>query len=263
MSEDFIKPKVVEEEIILDATKIIMSKTDKFGVFEFANDYFMEISGYEEYELMGKSMFCIQHPDMPEVIFKMMWEKLLIKENFHVVIKNIAKSGKFYWSVTNFTFSENPNGEIKAIYSKRIGATRESITFFSKLYKTLKSIETLNGVGASEKYLSGFLEEKRLTKFSELMSRFYGSNVKPIIDNIPIKEIITELESPIDFSIALDEKPILPEKNTDAEQQLQDLKKKVEEVSQKLPKETTQKSLLQRMFGKTEEEIEAKKKRNN
>jgi len=33
MSDEFIKPNVVDEEIILDPNKIIMSKTDKYGIF--------------------------------------------------------------------------------------------------------------------------------------------------------------------------------------------------------------------------------------
>ena len=55
MSE-FSKPEVVDVEIILNPTKVMMSKTNKNGTLEFADDYFMEICGYEEYELMGKSI---------------------------------------------------------------------------------------------------------------------------------------------------------------------------------------------------------------
>ena len=49
-----------------------MSKTDKYGTIEFANDVFIEISGYEDYELIGSSHNIIRHPDMPKVVFKML-----------------------------------------------------------------------------------------------------------------------------------------------------------------------------------------------
>ncbi len=59
------KPTPIEKEIKLDPSRMIMSKTDPKGIIEYANDYFMEISGYEEYELMGQPHNIIRHPDMP------------------------------------------------------------------------------------------------------------------------------------------------------------------------------------------------------
>ena len=263
MSE-FQKPDIVNKEIILDSNKIIMSKTDKFGIFEFANEYFMEISGYEEYELMGKSMFCIQHPDMPEVIFKMMWEKLLKKIDFHVVVKNIAKSGKYYWSITNFTFKTDEDGEIIAIYSKRIAANRESVTYFSKLYKTLLNIEKENGIDASERYLIGFLEERRL-KFNELVDSFYtemfSETRKPDEPIISIPKEINSKNKTTSISIELNEKPLISKKIDKNTHKLQELQKQVEDVVKKTSKESDKKSLFQRMFGKTDEEIEEDRKR--
>lgn len=64
-----------------------MSKTNKKGVVEYANEYFMEISGYEEFELIGQPHNIIRHPDMPKVIFDLMWKKLLDKENIHALVK--------------------------------------------------------------------------------------------------------------------------------------------------------------------------------
>jgi len=129
MADDFIKPEIIDQEIFLDPNKIIIYKTDKFGIFEFANDYFIEISGYEEYELMGKSMFCIQHPDMPEAIFKHLWEKLLNKKETSLIVKNLTKSGKYYWSLTNFTFKINKkDDEIIAIYGKNLLISFQNFT---------------------------------------------------------------------------------------------------------------------------------------
>lgn len=302
--EDFIKPDKVEEEIVLKADKVIMCKTDKEGIFEFANEYFMEVSGYEEYELMGKSMFCIQHPDMPEVIFKMMWEKLLAKENFNVVVKNIAKTGKFYWSVTNFDFKLDDKGEIIAIYSKRVAASRDSIEFFSKLYKTLLRIESENGIEASEKYLNGYLEEKRLN-FKELVKQFYDD----LAETPKAKKIKTETPKPIikeetpkiekEFELKLPKspqviakpqsKPIEKSKVIEKIEEKKETKKsievkkvieakkevepkkvvkvekkaisKIEIKKDKIIGEKPKKSIFQKLFGKTDEEIEEERKR--
>ena len=250
MSEDFIKPEVIDAEIILDPDKVIMSKTDKYGIFEFANDYFMEISGYEEYELMGKSMFCVQHPDMPEVIFKMMWEKLLSKQDFYVIVKNLAKSGKFYWSITNFTFKiNNVDGEIEAIYSKRVAANRKSIEFFSKLYKTLLNIEKKNGIDAAEKFIIGFLEEKQ-TDFSSLVQSFYKDNVFNKNANTNASPIVKVSEQK-NATVASSEKL----------KELQEKAKNVIEDSSKIKTSKPKKSLFQKLFGKTEEELEEERRR--
>lgn len=59
----FAHPQPIDNEILLDETKIIMSKTDERGVIEYANQYFMDICGYDEWELMGEPhimLFAIQ-----------------------------------------------------------------------------------------------------------------------------------------------------------------------------------------------------------
>lgn len=174
---DFQKPEVIDKEIILIPNKVVMTKMDKEGIIEFANEYFVEVSGYEEYELMGKSIFCIQHPDMPDVLFKWMWEKLNKQENFNFPVKAIAKNGKFYWSIADFSFKVDENKETVAIFNRRKFASREVVNYFTNLYKKLKSIEKESGIVLAEKYLIGHLEEKEKT----------------------IKEIILDLDSDINI----------------------------------------------------------------
>lgn len=62
----------LDKEVIWDKSKVIMSKTDKFGTIEYANDVFVDVSGYEDYELVGQPHNIIRHPDMPKVIFKVL-----------------------------------------------------------------------------------------------------------------------------------------------------------------------------------------------
>ena len=95
-SEELVsQPVIVDKEWSWDKSLTLMSKTDKYGTIEFANDVFIEISGYEDYELIGSSHNIIRHPDMPKVVFKMLWESLKKGENFYAVIKNLTKTGYF------------------------------------------------------------------------------------------------------------------------------------------------------------------------
>lgn len=249
MSAEFIKPKIVNQEIFLDSGREIISKTDKFGIIEYANDYFMEISGYEEYELMGRDMYCVQHPDMPQVIFKHMWEKLLSHQNFQVVVKNLTKSGKFYWSYTNFTFKVNEqDDEIKAIFSKEITATKESVEYFSKLYKTLVAIEKKNNIQTSEKYIIGFLEEKQ-TDFNGLVNSFYKKNNKEIL--IKPKEKSNQAQK---LSLDSTNKAVITSVKSQENTPLNNPTKEED-----IPNTKSSKGIFQKLFGKTDKEIEADK----
>lgn len=54
----------------------IVSKTDLTGRITYGNDIFIEFSGYEEHELLGSQHNIIRHPDMPRVVFKLLWDYL-------------------------------------------------------------------------------------------------------------------------------------------------------------------------------------------
>ena len=150
-------------EIKLDPSRVIMSKTDAKGIIEYANDYFMETSGYQEFELMGKPHNIIRHPDMPKVIFKLLWERLHKGENIHALVKNLAKDGHYYWVLTNFETKYNDNGEIISHYARRKAAPERAVFVIEKLYKTLLAIEQSQNANVAEKYFKGLLEEKNQT----------------------------------------------------------------------------------------------------
>ena len=154
------KPTPIEKEIKLDPSRVIMSKTDPSGIIEYANDYFMEISGYEEYELMGQPHNIIRHPDMPEVIFKLLWERLHKGENIHALVKNLAKDGRYYWVLTNFETKYDADEKIVSHYARRKAAPGNAIYQIEKLYKTLLAIEQKHNPETAEKYFFGLLEER-------------------------------------------------------------------------------------------------------
>ncbi len=156
-----MRPTPIDKEIKLDPTKVIMSKTDPKGIIEYANEYFMEISGYEEFELMGQPHNIIRHPDMPKVVFKVMWDRLHRGENIHALVKNLAKDGRYYWVLTNFETKYDDDNNIIAHYARRKAAPGNAVYQIEKLYNTLLSIEKNQNEEVAEKYFYGMLEEKR------------------------------------------------------------------------------------------------------
>ncbi len=159
-----IRPQPVDKEIVLDPSKVIMSKTDAKGIVMYANDYFMEICGYLESELMGEQHNIIRHPDMPRVVFKLLWDRLEKGENIHALVKNLAKDGRYYWVVTNFETKFDDEGNVIAHYSRRKAAPEAAIKVIEKVYKVLVSLEEDDrSMSLSGNYLMGKLEESGMS----------------------------------------------------------------------------------------------------
>lgn len=74
----------------------IVTKTNSNGIITYANEQFIEISGYTQKELIGKSHKIVRHPDMPSSIFRDLWQTLQAKKVWQGVIKNRAKNGSAY-----------------------------------------------------------------------------------------------------------------------------------------------------------------------
>ena len=92
----------LNEEIKLANKRYLVSETDAKGVITYCNDYFTEISGYKREELIGKQHNIIRHPDMPRLVFKLLWERIQSGKNVNALVKNLAKNGKYYWIFTEF-----------------------------------------------------------------------------------------------------------------------------------------------------------------
>ncbi|TRX36095.1 PAS domain-containing protein [Flavobacterium sp. ZT3R18] len=158
------RPIPIDKEVVWDKTQTIMSKTDLYGTIEYANEVFVDVCGYEDYELMAQPHNIVRHPDMPKVVFKVLWENIQKGNQFHGIVKNLAKSGRYYWVITNFEYSRDEDGNIVNYIARRKAVPQDVITkHIEPLYKKLLLIEEASGVGASEKYLIGFLEEQGLS----------------------------------------------------------------------------------------------------
>ena len=76
---------------------IFVTKTDTSGVITYANDAFVEISGYSHAELMGSNHNIVRHPDMPKWAFADLWKTIRSGHPWRGIVKNRAKNGDHYW----------------------------------------------------------------------------------------------------------------------------------------------------------------------
>lgn len=154
------RPTPIDREVNWDKTKTIMSRTDAKGTIDYVNQVFVNVCGYSEQELLGAPHNIIRHPDMPRIIFKVLWDNIQRGVNFHAVAKNLAKSGEYYWVVTDFDIIKDPSGNIVSYLARRTSVPTESVEkYIAPLYKKLLEVEAVGGMEASGKYLEQFLKE--------------------------------------------------------------------------------------------------------
>ena len=159
------KPTPIDEEVIVEPRKTITSNTDIKGIIKGNNSYFSEISGYTTAQLKNQNHNIIRHPDMPKIVFKLMWDRILQKKNIYAFVKNLRKDGKYYWVITDFEVLVDKNDKDKIIgfYAYRKAAPRDGIEKISKLYEALIEEEKKGGMEASAKYLEEFLTKNNTT----------------------------------------------------------------------------------------------------
>lgn len=87
---------MAEIDVIQDA--FIVSETDKNGLILKVNQYFKDISGYDESELIGQDHNILRHSDMPKATFMEMWRFIKSGQTWRGFIKNKCKNGDYYWS---------------------------------------------------------------------------------------------------------------------------------------------------------------------
>jgi len=169
-------PKPINNEIKLSPKRYIVSKTDTKGIIEYGNDYFVEICGYSEAELIGQPHNIVRHPDMPKVAFKLMWDRIKKGQNFMAVVKNLAKDGSYYWVVTDFEPKVDPiTNEIISHTAFRKAAPQKAIDTMAPIYAKLLELEQEGGMEASEKYLHEFLEENKTT-YDDFVNKLVGNS---------------------------------------------------------------------------------------
>lgn len=120
---------------------IIVSKTDLKGVLTYVNQTFMEVSGYTEEELLGRPHNIIRHPDMPQCVFKLLWDTIERGEEIFAYVKNMCKNGDHYWVFAHVTPTFNDAKQIVGYHSNRRVPDRHQIKLFEEIYARLRSEE--------------------------------------------------------------------------------------------------------------------------
>jgi PAS domain S-box-containing protein len=136
------------KERVMREDDFIVSKTDLKGRITYGNRIFIEFSGYTEQELLGSQHNIIRHPDMPRAVFKLLWDRLALKQEVFAYVKNMSKDGGFYWVFAHVTPSYDQNGNVIGYLSVRRKPRPDVVPVVADLYRAMLAEEA--GAGARD-----------------------------------------------------------------------------------------------------------------
>lgn len=131
---------VTQQEVKMKDGSMLVSKTDLKGRITYCNSAFIEISGFSEAELIGKSHNIVRHPDMPPAAFEDLWRSVKKEKPWEGLVKNRCKSGGYYWVKANVApISEN--GAVIGYISLRLKPTMDEVRQAESLYAEMRHDE--------------------------------------------------------------------------------------------------------------------------
>ena len=81
----------------------LISTTSLTGCITYANQDFVDISGYSREELVGQPHNIVRHTDMPAAAFADLWTNLNADKPWLGAVKNRCKNGDYYWVLAYVT----------------------------------------------------------------------------------------------------------------------------------------------------------------
>jgi aerotaxis receptor len=133
-----VNTPVTQNEYVMEDGKTIVSSTDLQGNINYANPYFIEVSGFTEEELIGAPQNLVRHPDMPVEAFADLWHTIKDGMPWTGLVKNRCKNGDFYWVLANVT-PVIENGKPVGYLSVRTKPSREQVREADALYREIKA----------------------------------------------------------------------------------------------------------------------------
>ncbi len=127
---------ITQTEKFLPPERLLVSRTDLKGIITYANEEFVEISGFSREELLGKNHNIIRHPDMPPEAFQNLWQTIQLGRPWRGLVKNRCKNGDFYWVIADVV-PVTENDQVVAYMSVRTAPAREEVVKAERLYAAL------------------------------------------------------------------------------------------------------------------------------
>ncbi|RJG09713.1 PAS domain S-box protein [Pseudomonas cavernicola] len=129
---------ITQRERTFPAQQRLISTTDLKGQIIYANDAFVEVSGFPRAELVGAAHNLVRHPDVPPAVFAHMWSTLKKGRPWMGIVKNRCKSGDHYW-VNAYVTPVLENSQVVGFESVRVKPTAEQVRRAEALYQRINA----------------------------------------------------------------------------------------------------------------------------
>ena len=171
----------MNKELYLDIRKTATVKINLDNRIDYANDYILELLGYQISEFVMQPPKIICHESMPDIIHDTISNLIKNHKEGIAVLKHKTKNDNYFWAFTHFKPAYNSDGSFKSFVtrrkplpSKKLNGDIEEMKYqISRLYKILSDIEKHTGPKQAEKYLEGFLEYKGFDTLEDYYMSFF------------------------------------------------------------------------------------------
>lgn len=171
-----INMPVTDKEAPMRPGSVLVTRTDLKGIITYANDAFVQQSGFTREELIGANHNIVRHPDMPEEAFEDMWATLQKGNPWHGMVKNRTKNGDYYWVNAN-AMPVFKNAQVHEYLSVRHVPKPKDIEAAERLYRDIKNKKA----SINPKGLSAVVKNIRQMPFNGKMFLMLAGFLAPII----------------------------------------------------------------------------------
>ena len=186
------RPTPIDKEVGWNKSQVVISETDVYGRITNVNDVFCNVCGYSPEEMIGQPHSIIRHPDMPQLVFKLLWDNLKVGNNFIGVIKNLAKSGEYYWVITDFEMRRDATGNITHYIARRKSVPKAVIeNYVAPLYETLLKLEKVGGMELSSRFFKNYLAKQGKDYIDFIIDVMNENRENVAFEEIPVSSVDT------------------------------------------------------------------------
>lgn len=132
--------KLTQHEREINASVSMVLKTDLEGKITYVNRDFIEVTGFNEQDLIGKKQSVIHHPEMPKEILTDIWMTLQNKKPWIGVEQGLCENGDHFWVYSCVT-TVREHGKVVGYMSVSTKASQEQIEKARAHYRAIKHEE--------------------------------------------------------------------------------------------------------------------------
>lgn len=98
---------------------------------------------------------------MPKTTFRLLWGSLKLGNNFAGIVKSLARSGGYYWVVTDFEMCRDSVGNIAHYIACRKPVPKGVVgSYVAPLCQTLVKLKRVGGMDLSARFSKNYLDKQ-------------------------------------------------------------------------------------------------------